>query len=58
VHHGKIKAEWERLTDWMVADNYKDFSEAIGFRYCDETLGKSMPEKRKDRDWMSLGKGR
>lgn len=39
VHHGKIKAEWENLTNWMTLHNYKDFSESIGFQYCDETLG-------------------
>lgn len=39
VHHGKIKAEWEHLTEWMVLHKYTNFSEAIGFQYCDETLG-------------------
>jgi len=39
VHHGRIKAEWENLTNWMELNNYTDFSESIGFQYCDETLG-------------------
>lgn len=39
VHHGRIKVEWENLNNWMKLHNYTDFSESIGFRYCDETLG-------------------
>lgn len=39
THHGKIKAEWEKLTNWMNVHNYTNFSESIGFQYCDETLG-------------------
>jgi integrase/recombinase XerD len=39
IHHGKIKAEWERLTTWMKLHNRTEFSEATGFQYCDETLG-------------------
>jgi integrase/recombinase XerD len=39
VHHGRIKAEWENLNNWMKLHNYTDFSESIGFQYCDETLG-------------------
>ena len=39
VHHGRIKAEWENLASWMKLHNYTNFSESIGFQYCDETLG-------------------
>lgn len=39
VHHGRIKAEWENLSKWLALHNYKDFSESIGFQYCDETFG-------------------
>ncbi len=39
VHHGRIKTEWDKLTNWMNLHNYADFSESIGFEYCDETLG-------------------
>jgi integrase/recombinase XerD len=39
VHHSQIKTKWENLTKWMTLHNYKDFSESIGFQYCDETLG-------------------
>jgi site-specific recombinase XerD len=39
IHHGRIKAEWERLDNWMKLHNFKIFSESMGFQYCDETLG-------------------
>jgi site-specific recombinase XerD len=39
IHHGRISAEWGKLARWMEAHNYTDFSEVIGFQYCDETLG-------------------
>lgn len=39
IHQGRINAEWENLADWMKLQNYMVFSESIGFRYCDETLG-------------------
>ncbi len=39
IYHGKIKEEWENLTKWMKLHNHKEFSESIGFQYCDETLG-------------------
>lgn len=39
LHHGRIKAEWGNLSNWMKLYNYTDFSESIGFQYCDETLG-------------------
>jgi site-specific recombinase XerD len=39
IHHGRIKAEWDNLAQWMESHYYTDFSEAIGFQYCDETLG-------------------
>jgi site-specific recombinase XerD len=39
IHHGKIKAEWDNLAQWMESHYYTDFSEAIGFQYCDKTLG-------------------
>src|SRR4030042_4726395 len=38
VYYGRIKAEWENLSNWMKLHNYIDFSESIGFQYCDETL--------------------
>jgi site-specific recombinase XerD len=39
IHLGRIKAEWENLANWMKLQNYTIFSESIGFKYCDETLG-------------------
>lgn len=39
VHHGRIKGEWEHISNWMRLHNYTDFSESIGFQYCDETVG-------------------
>ncbi|HAX95764.1 MAG TPA: integrase [Prolixibacteraceae bacterium] len=39
IHLGRIKAEWENLSNWMKLHNYTVFSESIGFQYCDETLG-------------------
>ena len=39
IHHGKITAAWENLTKWMGSNNYSDFLEEIGFRFCDEILG-------------------
>ncbi len=39
IHLGRIKAEWENLSNWMKLHNYTIFSESIGFQYCDETLG-------------------
>lgn len=39
AYHGKIKAEWEKLTTWMKSHNYTGFSETIGFQYCDEVFG-------------------
>ena len=39
IHLGRIKEEWENLANWMKLHNYTIFSESIGFRYCDETLG-------------------
>lgn len=38
IYHGRIKEEWENIDNWMKSRNYTDFSESIGFRYCDETL--------------------
>ena len=39
VHHGRIKEAWENLAKWMKSHNFANFTEAIGFQYCDETLG-------------------
>lgn len=38
-HHRKITLEWEKLAEWMKLHNYVDFSEAVGFQYCDEIFG-------------------
>jgi hypothetical protein len=39
IHHSRISAEWENLDRWIESHNYTNFTEAIGFQYCDETLG-------------------
>ncbi len=39
IYQGKIKEEWENLTNWMKLHTHVEFSESIGFQYCDETLG-------------------
>lgn len=39
MHYLKIKAEWGRLNQWMEEHQYTDFSEPIGFAYCDEVFG-------------------
>lgn len=46
VHHGRIKAEWENLNNWMKLHNHIDFSESIGFQYCDEILGTHILAKK------------
>ena len=39
MHYWKIKTEWDRLNQWMEEHQYTDFSESIGFAYCDEVFG-------------------
>lgn len=39
MHYHRIKTEWDRLCQWMEEHQYTDFSEPIGFAYCDEVLG-------------------
>ena len=46
IHHGRIKTEWENLTNWMTLHHYTIFSESIGFQYCDETLGTHILAKK------------
>ena len=46
IHHGRISSEWEKLSRWMEAHNYTEFSEVIGFQYCDETLGTHILTRR------------
>lgn len=46
IHLGRINAEWENLANWMKLNNYMDFSESIGFQYCDETLGTHILAKK------------
>lgn len=38
MHYLKIKTEWGRLNQWMGDHQYTDFSESIGFAYCDEVF--------------------
>lgn len=39
MHYHRIKTEWDRLCQWMEEHQYTDFSEPIGFAYCDEVFG-------------------
>lgn len=39
IQYWKIKTEWDRLNQWMEEHQYTDFSESIGFSYCDEAFG-------------------
>jgi len=39
MHYQKIRTEWIRLNQWMEEHQYTDFSESIGFAYCDEVFG-------------------
>ncbi|WP_088225782.1 site-specific integrase [Desulfosporosinus sp. FKB] len=50
VLYGRIKAEWEKLISWMKIHNFTDFSESVGFQYCDETLGTHISNERLNHD--------
>lgn len=50
VLYGRIKAEWEKLISWMKFHNFMDFSESVGFQYCDETLGTHISNERLNHD--------
>lgn len=39
MHFSKIMTEWSELNQWMEDHQYKNFSETIGFEYCDEVFG-------------------
>lgn len=39
MYYLKIRTEWDKLSQWMVEHHYTDFSESIGFAYCDEVFG-------------------
>ena len=39
MHYRKIRTEWDRVNQWMKEHQYTDFSESIGFAYCDEVFG-------------------
>ena len=39
MHYQRIKAEWDRLCQWMEERQYTDFSESIGLAYCDQVFG-------------------
>jgi len=39
AHLFKIREEWDRLSKWMSSNQYSDFSESVGFAYCDEVFG-------------------
>ncbi|MCM3363963.1 tyrosine-type recombinase/integrase [Niallia sp. Sow4_A1] len=52
MHYLKIKTEWDRLQQWMKEHQHTDFSESIGFAYCDEVFGDHILTKivnKKDR---------
>ena len=39
---GDIIAEWSSLDQWMQSKGYHEFSEAVGYRYCDEQIGSHL----------------
>lgn len=39
---GDIIAEWDLLNDWMQSKGYHEFSEAVGYQYCDEQIGSHL----------------
>lgn len=50
MYRWKIRTEWDKLTQWMEEHAYAEFSETIGYAYCDEVIGdhiltKNMNEK-------------
>lgn len=38
-HLQKIKDEWDKLGHWMKEHQFEEFSESIGFSYCNEVFG-------------------
>ena len=39
---GDIIAEWNSLNDWMRSKGYHEFSETVGYQYCDEQIGSHL----------------
>lgn len=50
MHYWKISNEWERLNLWMQEHQYSEFSEPIGFAYCDEIFGDHILTKNISRE--------
>lgn len=51
-HAGFITNEWKVISQWCQKKNYSEFSQDIGFRYCDKMIGahiitKGMTHKQK-----------
>lgn len=38
-YSGILVAEWEKVSFWMAENGFNEFSESIGYRYCDENFG-------------------
>ncbi len=36
---GRILSEWELLEEWLNSHNITEFTEQVGYRYCDEKFG-------------------
>src|SRR5699024_973167 len=53
AHHADfITNEWKGISQWCQKKNYTEFSQDIGFQYCDEMIGahiitKGMTHKQK-----------
>ena len=45
-YYFEIKAQWDKVREWLKTNNISDFSEEIANRYCDEVFGTHlMPRK-------------
>lgn len=39
---GDIIAEWNSLNRWIQSKEYHEFSEKVGYQYCDEQIGSHL----------------
>lgn len=45
-YYERIKQNWNVLSSWMEKNNYNEFNEDIGKKYCDEMFGTHLMPKR------------
>ncbi|MDR2458352.1 MAG: site-specific integrase [Clostridiales Family XIII bacterium] len=48
IHLSRLKKGWMKLKKWLKNNNIKNFSEEIGFKFCDEVLGDHILNKHMD----------